>query len=155
MVDLEAPVNKMLVESLRQSCVDRLGVLFDERLVSRVKDCIVEKVEQGVVEDGLVYRDLVSDSGLPSWTGHHEVLGVVLALVSLRSYQEESILLSALTRRTKNHQSPTEEFCGLLENLGLVSSREAKPECLEVWDYQWKKVISKVELRVRRVKRSL
>ena len=94
------------MESLQQSCVDKLGVLFDERLVRRAKDCIVEKVEQGVVEDGLVYRDLARDSGLPSWTGHYEVLGVVLALVSLRSYDEEYIPLSSLTRRIKTTSRP-------------------------------------------------
>jgi hypothetical protein len=155
MVDLDTPVNKILVESLQQTYVDNLGVFFDARVVRRVRDCIVDKVKQGVVEDGLVYRDLVGDSGVPSWIGHQGVLGAVLALVSLQSYEEDYILLSSLTRETTNQLPPTKEFCELLENLGLVRSREAQAECLEAWDYHWKKAISQVELHARSTKRSL
>ena len=155
MVDLDTPVNKILVESLQQTYVDKLGVLFDARVVRRVKECIVDKVKQGVVEDGLVYRELVRDSGVPSWMGHQETLGAVLALVSLQSYEEDCILLSSLTRQTTNQLPPTKEFCELLEHLGLVRSREAQAECLEAWDYHWKKAISQVELRARSTKRSL
>ncbi len=155
MVDLDTPVNKVLVESLQQTYADNLGVFFDARVVRRVKECIVDRVEQGVVEDGLVYRDLVRAAGVPSWMGHQEVLGAVLALVSLQSYKEDYILLSSLTRQTTNQLPPTKEFCELLENLRLVRSRKAQAECLEVWDYHWKKAISQVELRVRRAKRSL
>ena len=155
MVDLDTPVKKIFVESLQQTYADNLGVFFDPRVVRRVKECIVDKVKQGVVEDGLVYRDLVRDAGVPSWIGHQEVLGAVLALVSLQSYEEDYILLSSLTRQTTNQLPPTKEFCELLENLGLVRSREAQAECLEAWDYHWKKAISQVELRVLRAKRSL
>ena len=155
MVDLDTPVKKIFVESLQQTYADNLGVFFDPRVVRRVKECIVDKVKQGVVEDGLVYRDLVRDAGVPSWIGHQEVLGAVLALVSLQSYEEDYILLSSLTRQTTNQLPPTKEFCELLENLGLVRSREAQAECLEAWDYHWKKAISQVELRARSAKRSL
>ena len=155
MVDLDTPVKKIFVESLQQTYADNLGVFFDPRVVRRVKECIVDKVKQGVVEDGLVYRDLVRDAGVPSWIGHQEVLGAVLALDSLQSYEEDYILLSSLTRQTTNQLPPTKEFCELLENLGLVRSREAQAECLEAWDYHWKKAISQVELRVLRAKRSL
>ena len=155
MVDLDTPVKKIFVESLQQTYADNLGVFFDPRVVRRVKECIVDKVKQGVVEDGLVYRDLVRDAGVPSWIGHQEVLGAVLALVSLQSYEEDYILLSSLTRQTTNQLPPTKDFCELLENLGLVRSREVQAECLEVWDYHWKKAISQVELRARSAKRSL
>ena len=155
MVDLDTPVKKIFVESLQLTYADNLGVFFDPRVVRRVKECIVDKVKQGVVEDGLVYRDLVRDAGVPSWIGHQEVLGAVLALVSLQSYEEDYILLSSLTRQTTNQLPPTKEFCELLENLGLVRSREAQAECLEAWDYHWKKAISQVELRARSTKRSL
>ena len=155
MVDLDKPAKKIFVQSLQQTYADNLGVFFDPRVVRRVKECIVDKVKQGVVEDGLVYRDLVRDAGVPSWIGHQEVLGAVLALVSLQSYEEDYILLSSLTRQTTNQLPPTKEFCELLENLGLVRSREAQAECLEAWDYHWKKAISQVELRARSTKRSL
>ena len=155
MVDLDKPAKKIFVQSLQQTYADNLGVFFDPRVVRRVKECIVDKVKQGVVEDGLVYRDLVRDAGVPSWIGHQEVLGAVLALVSLQSYEEDYILLSSLTRQTTNQLPPTKEFCELLENLGLVRSREAQAECLEAWDYHWKKAISQVELRARSPKRSL
>ena len=155
MVDLDKPAKKIFVQSLQQTYADNLGVFFDPRVVRRVKECIVDKVKQGVVEDGLVYRDLVRDAGVPSWMGHQEVLGAVLALVSLQSYEEDYILLSSLTRQTTNQLPPTKEFCELLENLGLVRSREAQAECLEAWDYHWKTAISQVELRARSTKRSL
>ena len=155
MVDLDKPAKKIFVQSLQQTYADNLGVFFDPRVVRRVKECIVNKVKQGVVEDGLVYRDLVRDAGVPSWIGHQEVLGAVLALVSLQSYEEDYILLSSLPRQTTNQLPPTKEFCELLENLGLVRSREAQAECLEAWDYHWKKAISQVELRARSTKRSL
>ena len=35
-----------------------------------------------------------------------------------------------------------------LETLGLVSSRHHREECLEMWDYHWKKVISRLESRL-------
>ena len=155
MVDLDKPAKKIFVQSLQQTYADNLGVFFDPRVVRRVKECIVDKVKQGVVEDGLVYRDLVRDAGVPSWIGHQEVLGAVLALVSLQRYEEDYILLSSLTRQTTNQLPPTKEFCELLENLGLVRAREAQAECLEAWDYHWKKAISQVELRARSTKRSL
>ena len=54
MVDLDTPVKKIFVESLQQTYADNLGVFFDPRVVRRVKECIVDKVKQGGVEDGLV-----------------------------------------------------------------------------------------------------
>jgi len=55
------------------------------------------------------------------------------------------MLLSALTRATRDRVPPTDEFCLMLEQLGLVSSRASREECLEMWDHHWKKVISQVE----------
>ena len=145
MIDPDTPVDPKRVIMLRREATDALGVFFDARVVERIADCIVAKVEQGVVEEGIPYRDLVGDSGAPSWVAHHGLLESVLVLVSLRSYERDGVLLSALTQATQDRPPPTEEFCAFLEALGLVSSRRHREECLEMWDYQWKKTISCLE----------
>ena len=145
MTDPDAPIDEERVVTLRREATDALGVFFDARVIERIADCIVVKVEQGVVEEGIPYRDLVSDSGAPSWVAHHGLLESVLVLVSLRSYERDGVLLSALTRVTKDRPPPTEEFCAFLEALGLVSSRRHREACLEMWDYHWKKTISCLE----------
>jgi hypothetical protein len=66
-------------------------------------------------------------------------------LVELRSSERDRVLLSALTRATKDQPPPTEEFCAFLEALGLVSFRRHREECLEMWDYHWKNTISCLE----------
>ena len=145
MTDPDAPIDPERLDTLRREAVNALGVFFDAKVVERIADCIVAKVEDGVVEEGIPYRDLVGDSGAPSWVAHHGLLGSVLVLVSLRSYEQDGVLLSALTRATKDRPPPTEEFCAFLEALGLVSSRRRREECLEMWDYHWKKTISCLE----------
>ena len=145
MIDPDAPIDPERVDTLRREATNALGVFFDPHVVDRIADCIVAKVEQGVVEDGIPYRELVGDSGAPSWVAHHGLLGSVLVLVSLRSYERDGVLLSAITRATRDRPPPTEEFCAFLEALGLVSSRRHREECLEMWDYHWKKTITCLE----------
>ena len=149
MIDPDDPLDLERVDTVRQDATATLGVFFDPRIVDRVSDCIVTKVIDGVVGDGIVYRDLVRDSGVPSWATHTGLLGPILALVSLGSYKRDGVLLSALTRATRDRVPPTDEFCLMLERLGLVSSRASREECLEMWDHHWKKVISHVESRSR------
>ena len=148
MIDPDAPVATDRLEALRRDAVGTLGLFFDPQVVERIASCIIDKVQAGAVEDGIPYRDLVRDSGAPSWVAHPGLLASVLALVSLRSWDEDEVLVSALTRATKNKPPPTDEFCGLLETLGLVTSRHHREECLEMWDYHWKKVISRLESRL-------
>ena len=152
MFDPEAPIDPERVDTLRREATNTLGVFFDPQVVSRIARCIVAKVEQGVVEDGVPYRELVSDSGGPSWVAHHGLLGAVLVLVSLQSYEQNGVLLSALTRFTKDRPPPTEDFCALLEALGLVSSHRCREECLEIWDYHWKKTITCLESNLLRTR---
>ena len=145
MIDPDAPIAPERVDTLRREATNALGVFFDAQVIERIADCIVAKVEHGVVEEGIPYRDLVGDSGAPSWVAHPGLLESVLVLVSLRSYEQDGVLLSALTRATKVRPPPTEEFCAFLEALGLVSSRRHREECLEMWDHHWKKTISCLE----------
>jgi len=63
-------------------------------------------------------------------------------------------LISALTRATKDRPTPTEEFCVFLEELGLVTSRRSREECLEMWDYHWKKTVSCLESNLLKTKKA-
>ena len=93
----------------------------------------------------MTYADLVRQSGTPSWLAHATLLGYVLTLVSLDSYERDGILLSALTCTKRDLPPPSSGFCGFLENLGLVASRHDREACLETWDHHWKKVVSQLE----------
>ena len=148
MIDPDAPIGQDRVDAVRRDAINTLGVFFDAQVVGRITDCIVDKVEQGTVGEGIPYRDLVSESGAPSWAAHPGLLRSVLALVSLRSYERDEVLLSVLTRSTKDRPPPTDEFCDFLEELGLVGSSHRREECLEMWDYHWKKAISSLESRL-------
>ena len=153
MIDPDAPINPDRLDILRRDAITTLGLFFDAQVVERMSDCIVDKVQQGSVEEGIPYRDLVGDSGTPSWMAHQGLLASVLTLVSVRSYEQDGVLLSALTRATKDRPPPTEDFCGLLEEMGLVSSRRHREECLEMWDHHWKQAVSCVESKLRKAAR--
>ena len=142
MIDPEDAIDPQRVDTLRRDAIDKLGVIYDPRVVEKIAACITENVRQGIVGEGITYADLVNGSGVPSWVGHRGFLGHVLALVSLESYKTDQVLLSALTRATLAVPPPTNGFCGFLEELGLVASRENRDECLEMWDYHWKKAIT-------------
>ena len=148
MIDPDAPIDPERVDRLRREATAALGVFFDAHVVDRITNCIVGKVERGVVEDGIPYRNLVGDSGVPSWVAHPGLLGALLVLVSLQSYERDGVLLGALTRASIDRPPPTEEFCAFLEQLGFVSSRRRREECLEMWDYHWKKTISCLESKL-------
>ena len=152
MIDPDAPIDPHRRETLRRGAITTLGLFFDAQVVDRMTRCIVDKVQQGVVDEGIPYRDLVGESGTASWMAHRGLLASVLALVSLRSYEQDEVLLSALTRATKDRPPPTEDFCGLLEGMGLVSSSRHREECLEMWDHHWKKAVSCLESKHRRAK---
>ena len=147
MTDPDDPLDPERVEALRQHVMEALGVFFDLWVVERVCECIVAKVRDGVVGEGILYRDLIRDAGVPSWAAHTGLLGPVLALVSLRSYEDDAVLLGVLTRATNEQLPPTEEFCQVLEQLGLVTSRRRREECLEMWDHHWKRAISHFDSR--------
>ena len=145
MVDLEVQIDPNRLNAIRRSSAGQLGVFFDPSIVSRISQCIVDKVQAGLVNEGILYRDLVKDSGVPSWFAHSGLLGPVLALVSVQSYEESGILLSALTQPQIEQQLPSLGFCRFLEELGLVRSFDDRDACIEIWDLQWKHVISHLE----------
>ena len=153
MIDPDDPLDPERVDTLRREATAALGVFFDPHMVDRIANCIVDKVERGVVDDGVPYRTLVGDSGVPSWVAHHGLIGALLVLVSLQSYERDGVLLGAVTRASIDRPPPTEEFCAFLEQLGLVSSRRGREECLEMWDYHWKKTISCLESKLLKTRR--
>ena len=146
MIDPEDAIDPRRVAALRRDAIEKLGVIYDPQVVEKIADCIAEKVRRGTVGEGVTYAELVTGSGVPSWVGHRGLLGHVLALVSLQSYDDHQVLLSALTRTRQDVPLPTSGFCGFLEELGLVASRDHRDECLEMWDYHWKKAISHYEV---------
>lgn len=83
MIDSNAPIGAERVDTLRREATAALGVFFDPHMVDWIASCIVDKVERGVVEDGIPYRTLVGDSGVPSWVAHDGIFGALLVLVSL------------------------------------------------------------------------
>ncbi len=145
MRDPEEPVEPIQAAAARQNAIDALGVVYDPKVVESISACIVDKVRKGVVEEGIPYGELVRDAGVPSWVAHQDLLKHVLVLVSLRSYQDSGLLLSALTCTRKDALPPSDGFCALLETLGFVSSRDNREECLDSWDHHWKKVVTRLE----------
>ena len=57
MIDPDTPVDSKRVITLWWEATDAIVVSFDARVVERIADCIVAKVEQGVVEEGIPYRE--------------------------------------------------------------------------------------------------
>ena len=147
MIDSDDPIAGDRIDVVRQRATETLGVFFDTRVVDCVWECIVGKVIDGVVGEGIPYRDLVRDSGVPSWASHVGLLEPILTLVSLRSYERDVVLVSVLTRATRDQLPPTDKFCRMLEQLGLVRSHTKREECLKMWDYHWKKAVSRFESR--------
>ena len=145
MIDPESAVDAQRRYDLEQGSIDKLGVIYDPSVITRILDCIVRRIRAGTVGDGITYAELVRDSGVPTWVGHHGLLGHVLALVSLRSYVEHAVLVTALIRVRDDDTLPTEGFCGFLEELGLVTSRFDRQACLEMWDYHWKHAVTRLD----------
>ena len=86
MIDPEDAIDPRRVAALRRDAIEKLGVIYDPQVVEKIADCIAEKVRRGTVGEGVTYAELVTGSGVPSWVGHRGLLGHVLALVSLQSY---------------------------------------------------------------------
>jgi len=149
MIEPDDVIDPGRVSTLRRDAIDKLGVIYDPEVVQKIRDCIVKKVRLGTVGEGITYEELVTGSGVPSWVGHRGLLDHVMVLVSLQSYDDHEVLLSALTRSGKHAPLPTPAFCVFLEELGLVSSRENRDDCLEMWDHHWKKVISHYDSATR------
>ncbi len=133
------------IEVMRRDAIEHLSVFYEPRVITSIGACIVKYVREGRVGEGITYADLVRQAGTPSWLAHATLLGYVLTLVSLESYERDGILLSALTCTKRDLPAPSSGFCGFLENLGLVTSRHQREECLETWDYHWKKAVSQLE----------
>ncbi len=133
------------IEEARRNATEQLGVFYDREVVTNIGECIVDHVREGRVGKGITYADLVEQAGVPSWVAHATLLGHVLTLVSLASYERDRVLLSALTCAKRSQPPPSSGFCSFLEVLGLVTSQHQREECLEAWDYHWKKAVSQLE----------
>ena len=142
MVELDDVIDSVRLMTVRQAAQTRLGLLYDHRLVRRLSVLIIEQIRNGTIGAGLTKASLVADPTVPSWVSHHELLGRVLTLVALDSYESNGFFLSALVCPAYDSVMPTTGFCVFLENVGVVTSANAREECLEVWDRHWKMAIS-------------
>jgi len=145
MVDPEADVEPARLDWVRRRAVEERGFIYDPTVVARVQDSIVARIRRGAVGEGLTHADLVRDAGAPSWVAHHGLMGHVLDLVSVAGYEADGVLLSALVRAHEDDVPPTDGFCRLLEDLGLVRSRHDRDGCLEVWDIHWKLAVMRLD----------
>lgn len=141
-VELDDVIDPERLMSVRQAAQTRLGLLYDHRLVRRLSRLIIKHIRDGSIGAGLTKASLVADPTVPSWVSHHELLGYVLTLVALDSYESTGFFLSALVCPAYDSVMPTTGFRVFLENVGVVTSANAREECLEVWDRHWKMTIS-------------
>ena len=142
MVDLDDVIDPERLMTVRQVARTRLGLLYDDRLVRRLSNLIIKRVREGTVGNGLTKASLVADPTIPTWVSHHDLLGYVLTLVALDSYESNGFFLSALVCPTQDSVMPTTGFCVFLESVGVVTNANAREDCLEAWDRHWKMVIS-------------
>ena len=149
MIDPDATIDARVRYDLERTSIDKLGIVYDPTVVKRILDCTVARVRAGTVGDGITHAELVRDSGVPTWVRHRGLLGHVLALVSLQSYAEHAVLVSALIRARDDDVLPTDGFCGFLEELGLVGSRFDREACLEMWDHHWKLAVTRLDAEPR------
>ncbi len=147
MIDLDAAIDARLRRDLQRTSIDTLGMIYDPTVVKRMLDCTVSRIRSGTVGDGITYAELVRDAGVPTWVRHPGLIGHLLALVSLQSYAEHGVLVSALVRARDDDVLPTQGFCGFLEELGLVRSRFDRDECLDLWDHHWKRAVTRLDAK--------
>ncbi len=147
MIDPDAAIDAHLRRDLQRTSIDKLGMIYDPTVVERMLDCAVTRIRAGTVGDGITHAELVNDASVPTWVRHQGLIGHLLALVSLQSYAEHGVLVSALVRARDDDVLPTEGFCGFLEELGLVRSRLDRDECLEMWDHHWKRAVTRLDVR--------
>ncbi len=130
---------------VRQRAREQLGLLYDGMLSRRLEAYIVDQIRSGSVGEGITHTELVRGAGLPTWVTHRGLLEQLLTLVSVNTYEREKILITALVRSRKDEEHPTKEFCTFLVDIGLVSSSDAREDCIEMWDHHWKMVISRYD----------
>lgn len=143
--DFDRIIDTDLLVWVRQRAREKLGLLYDGALPSRIAAHIIAQVRSGAVGGGITHTDLIKGVGLPTWVAHRGLLEHLLTLVSVDSYERERLLMTALVRSRRDEEHPTKEFCGFLEDVGLVSSSDAREDCLELWDHHWKLVISRYD----------
>ncbi|HIC55953.1 MAG TPA: hypothetical protein EYO94_01025 [Acidobacteria bacterium] len=143
--ELDQIVGTEQLTCLRQRAREQLGLLYDGTLPSRMEAYIVDQIRSGSVGEGITHAELIRGAGLPTWVAHRGLLEQLLTLVSVNTYERENILITALVRSRRDEEQPTKEFCAFLEDVGLVSSADAREDCVELWDHHWKMVISRYD----------
>lgn len=106
---------------------------------------IVDQIGPGSVGEGITHAELIRGAGLPTWVAHRGLHEQLLTLVSVNTYEREKILITALVRSRRDEEHPTEKFFVFLIDVGLVSSSDARDDCVEMWDHHWKMVISRYD----------
>ena len=145
MINLDQIVGTEELMRVRQRAREQLGLLYDGMLSRRVEAYIVDQIRSGSVGEGITHAELIRGAGLPTWVAHRGLLEQLLTLVSVNTYEREKILITALVRSRKDEEHPTKEFCTFLVDIGLVSSSDAREDCIEMWDHHWKMVISRYD----------
>ncbi|MFP6572151.1 MAG: hypothetical protein VB674_06015 [Vicinamibacterales bacterium] len=145
MTNLDQIVGTEQLIRVRQRAREQLGLLYDGMLSRRMEAYIVDQIRSGSVGEGITHAELVRGAGLPTWVAHRGLLEQLLTLVSVNTYEREKILITALVRSRKDEEHPTKEFCTFLVDIGLVSSSDAREDCIEMWDHHWKMVISRYD----------
>ena len=130
------------LRQVRFHATSQLGFLFDPNLIHRIGEFIVEKVKQGEAGGGISHNSLVAGADMPAWVAHRNLLGNVLALVAIDSYEREGFFVTALVCVQSDGQMPTPGFCRFLEDVGLLPTGYAREDCIELWDHHWKMVVS-------------
>ncbi len=148
MTDPDAAIPVPLLNEVRRASVSELGFVYDPLVVTRMQEVIVARIRRGDVGEGITYAQLVRDARAPSWVAHRGLLGHILALVSVKSYEDDGVLLGALVRVREADTPPTADFCQLLKQLGVVRSRHHREDCLELWDHHWKLAVSQLDRAV-------
>ena len=145
MLEINEVIDQDKIKKIRFESISKLGVIYHPRIIEKISTCIIEKILRGSVGEGIAYSQLANDAEMPSWVTHQGLFGHVLALVSLQSYETDQLLLSVFVKRVSGAQDPSKGFCAFLQELGLVGSKSNREECLELWDYHWKKAVTYYE----------
>ena len=145
MPDFDQIIGRDQLVRVRQRAQEKLGLLYDDTLPSRMAAHIISQVHSGSVGGGITHAELIKGAGLPSWVAHRGLLEHLLALVSVDSYEREGLLLAALVHSRRDEEHPTKEFCVFLNDVGLVSSAGSSEDCAELWDHHWKLIISRYD----------
>ena len=118
MPDFDQIIGRDQLVRVRQQAQEKLGLLYDDTLPSRMAAHIISQVHSGSVGGGITHAELIKGAGLPSWVAHRGLLEHLLALVSVDSYEREGLLLAALVYSRRDEEHPTKEFCVFLNDVG-------------------------------------